>query len=1203
MKKFLSLVLSLAMAMSLVTISAGAKDFTDDSKIAYKEAVDVISAIDVVDGYTDGSFNPTNQLTRGAAAKIICNLVLGPTTADALSADTAPFSDVPVSNEFSGYIAYCSQQGIINGYSDGTFRPAGTLTGYAFMKMLLGALGYDGEVEGFTGPNWSVQVAKLALGAGLDDGNEDFVGTAPVTREEACLYSFNTLQANMVEYDARTSVSVGGAEVVIAGSKAENIPQAGSGYDNTMNDSENVVQFAERYFPKLTRTRNNTDDMGRPAVEWKYRSEIIGKYADDSDLIGSWTAKAPKNEMYSLVGGSIVDDLTIGTKSSGKWSVPSEYSFTAYVDGEEISRDTLAADPDLTNYFARNDSSAAGTQNAVSRGTNVGVSGNGVLTELYMDDDNNVTVVMINTYLVKATADYNSTKESITVEAIDTDETVKSNYNNMVLPTGMDTSIDQEDFDVSGVKEGDYLLVTWSVDADNYVTVEPATVKTGVVTEYTERDNVIVDGEKLSYARLTGDTEQEEQFSINSEASLVLDAYGYILYVDDANSTSSYVFVNGIQGKTNLNKDAVADAYFTDGTAGEIDIKKLYNEAGNSYDSGKTIIANGTVGWYTFTKDSNDKYTLTAVKDWVSGTDKRYEDRVVATQGAGTNDQIVYSSRVNFLGNEVGQATGTKPRANSDTLFLVLDADDSLTVYTGVSNAPDVTLSAAGKTAPITYVVDTNGYAKYVFIDVSNDPDADIDGANNIADYMFVLNDNGKRTFVEGDEYRQYQVIIDGEETTRFIAESLVGGDGSATGKVFYDIKVNEKDYITDSTKVFVDQSVGTKDQHVVLNLSDATISQKSGSITFGSDSFLADSATEIHMNVRAKALMKDKGNSYESYPNTTIGTVAGLCTNYDVTGTVYVVLDGDYGTTDRADYIFVNITGVVASDDETASTPALTKDEANKTSYAAGEKAEALKVTVDNINTMKNPYNLTYEVKNSAGSTVVSSATVPTNGEITFYPAASQSAGQTPVAETYTVTVTNTDASDANNKASSSVSIKVEVSADAKLESFTVQSATNTYKNGESFDTANLILNAVYTDGSKVVSGASATVTPEVLTMETTEVTITFEGISVKYPITVEARDSVISGARTATVKVDESTYVAVSASNGGTIDATAVVTNSNSYDNSKITATYADGVLTITAAADASAGDYKVTVSGKDEAGDPISTPLEITLTVSAG
>ena len=43
MKKFLSLVLALVMTMSLVTVSAGAKDFTDSSKINYAEAVDVLS--------------------------------------------------------------------------------------------------------------------------------------------------------------------------------------------------------------------------------------------------------------------------------------------------------------------------------------------------------------------------------------------------------------------------------------------------------------------------------------------------------------------------------------------------------------------------------------------------------------------------------------------------------------------------------------------------------------------------------------------------------------------------------------------------------------------------------------------------------------------------------------------------------------------------------------------------------------------------------------------------------------------------------------------------------------------------------------------------------------------------------------------------------------------------------------------------------
>ena len=90
MKKFLSLVLALVMTMSLVTVSAGAKDFTDSTKIQYNEAVDVMSAVKVIDGYAEGDFRPSTTLTRGAAAKIICNLILGPTTAGALVADAAP---------------------------------------------------------------------------------------------------------------------------------------------------------------------------------------------------------------------------------------------------------------------------------------------------------------------------------------------------------------------------------------------------------------------------------------------------------------------------------------------------------------------------------------------------------------------------------------------------------------------------------------------------------------------------------------------------------------------------------------------------------------------------------------------------------------------------------------------------------------------------------------------------------------------------------------------------------------------------------------------------------------------------------------------------------------------------------------------------------------------------------------------------------
>ena len=58
MKKFLSLVLALVMTMSLVTVSAGARTSVMNGSITYKEAVDVISGIGVVDGYSGGDFKP-----------------------------------------------------------------------------------------------------------------------------------------------------------------------------------------------------------------------------------------------------------------------------------------------------------------------------------------------------------------------------------------------------------------------------------------------------------------------------------------------------------------------------------------------------------------------------------------------------------------------------------------------------------------------------------------------------------------------------------------------------------------------------------------------------------------------------------------------------------------------------------------------------------------------------------------------------------------------------------------------------------------------------------------------------------------------------------------------------------------------------------------------------------------------------------------
>ena len=297
MKKFLSLVLALVMTMSLVTISAGAKDFTDDASVKYAEGVKVMDLLGVINGYEDGSFKPANTLTRGAAAKIICNLLLTPSIADTLPADKTGFKDVPATNTFAKYIAYCGNAGIINGYRDGTFRPAATLTGFAFMKMLMGALGYDAQIEGFTGDTFAVNVAAKVGELKLAKGNDTFVGTKAVTREEACLYAFNTLSAAMVKYASKgTKITVNGVEIIQGASAAEKI----------MDDS-GYYTFQEAKFAGL-KDSTSKDDFGRVYKTWTYGKTTIKLLASN----------ATKVYYGTLEGKTLYKDLDL---SAAKYTV------------------------------------------------------------------------------------------------------------------------------------------------------------------------------------------------------------------------------------------------------------------------------------------------------------------------------------------------------------------------------------------------------------------------------------------------------------------------------------------------------------------------------------------------------------------------------------------------------------------------------------------------------------------------------------------------------------------------------------------------------------------------------------------------------------------------------------------------------------------------------------------------------------------
>ena len=579
MKKFLSLVLALVMTMSLVTVSAGAKDFTDDSEITYKEAVDVISALGVVDGYSDGDFRPDDVLTRGAAAKIICNLILGPTTASALSAGTAPFKDVPVTNTFAGYITYCSQQGIISGYADGTFRPTGTLSGNAFMKMLLGALGYDSSIEGYTGANWQVSVIKQASGIGLDDGNDEFVGSQAVTRQEAALYAFNMLQATMVEYDKKDTIVVGDITINTTSTRkdVENNTNTDGNIDGERN-GDGLMQFGEKYFKDLEK-EDATDIFGHPSSKWVYDGDDVGTYANEADAT------------YVVED----DDMDVG-------QVVTSSSYMNYSSSE--AKDA--------KYFLNGDDNEVKSSELVAVGD---------IVEAYENDNGDVETVVVSRYTVAK------------IDKVDTDVSTAESRNGaseVLTLTDLDGDNSNDYYDkyddaektlrgyASSYDEGSVLAVAFRDGkfGDEVLASYEAEAVTGEVTAFREDETVTMDGTKYEFARNENGTAGfvdgiTSNFDFDKEYTIYLTADGYVIGVEGAAGAdlSDVYYVAGVYGEESRYNASKMTYYaqavsLADGSASDIELdeKDSKNELVEflDTDNGNYVAVKGL---YTFDDD------------------------------------------------------------------------------------------------------------------------------------------------------------------------------------------------------------------------------------------------------------------------------------------------------------------------------------------------------------------------------------------------------------------------------------------------------------------------------------------------------------------------------------------------------------------------------------------------------------------------
>ena len=281
LRKTLSVVIVLTIALSMVPYAGAhttSDDYLDRDDITNREAVDVLSAIGVMEGTgSEGerNFRPKSLVTRAEAAAIIARLVLTRRVADVLPKVETTFKDVSEDHWASGYIGWCVSAGIVAGYGDDRFGPGDNVTASQFAAMLLRAVGWGRRGE-YTGRDWEVHVIIDALRHGILSGNSNFSEAAD--REHTAMYAFNALTVELMVWTSDTQSY-----------RPENPAPGEHSFRTKMYGN-----------PKLESRTTEKDAFMRPAKKWYLGDDVIGTYVSTPNL--RYTTTVAESEIYKGLG-------------------------------------------------------------------------------------------------------------------------------------------------------------------------------------------------------------------------------------------------------------------------------------------------------------------------------------------------------------------------------------------------------------------------------------------------------------------------------------------------------------------------------------------------------------------------------------------------------------------------------------------------------------------------------------------------------------------------------------------------------------------------------------------------------------------------------------------------------------------------------------------------------------------------------------
>ena len=640
------------MMLSVMVVGAGAA-FSDQSKIKNTEAVDACTALNIIGGYPDGSFKPEGNITRAEVTKMICVALNGGKEPNLATNATPTFSDVRTNANSAWaekYIESCASQGIVSGVGAGKFAPAGNVTGTQLAKMLLVALGYKSENEGFTGNAWATNVNTVASAKGLYEGLESIDPSAAITRDNAAQMVWNAMNAYEVEY--KTSL--------IAGPDGKLSTQI-TVQDKVVGKTDDKITLLEdKYEAKaitgtlIDVTQDNGKDTYSITIEDpQYKGEDYNNGNDITytDVTADYSALKYQNVR-----------VLVKPSKNGKDAVV----YGVYATSKNTAQTGLLADLKMDGAKAKLD----GTKYTLAKKNGVEATTVYLNGEKVLDGKNPMTISKWLDTNAEGTA---TNDKGSTVKLLATDGT--TNYSILEVTTytvkqvtyvGSDyitagTKYSDDDYVLdSKLKKDDYAIIS---TAGNYANdkgrLDKATVVEGKITS-TKTTNVTENGKtvaKINKVAING-TWYETSVAKTGDSALRMSASvklvlvnGYIYDVDTITAGTSDVALIVAMG----NNSTVGSKYYqarlilSDGTDKVVDIEK---KDGNNvaFDNSHFEKYANTLCTYDVSKDV---YTLTVVG---TTTDASVSPSKTYTEYAGY-DNLLTSSSVTIDGSLAGTFT------------------------------------------------------------------------------------------------------------------------------------------------------------------------------------------------------------------------------------------------------------------------------------------------------------------------------------------------------------------------------------------------------------------------------------------------------------------------------------------------------------------------------------------------------------------